>query len=110
MTRSTVFGALGCAACRRRGGRSRRGERELDGLEVAHLADEDDVGSSRSARAARANEWVCMPTSRWLTSILATVHELDRILDGKNVHPRNPRSDNRIIAASVVDLPSPLGR
>ena len=46
-----------------------RGERGRDGLEVAHLTDEDDVGVlAQHVLAARlANECVSSPTSRWLT-------------------------------------------
>ena len=44
-----------------------RGESGADGLLVAHLTDEDDVGVRRSTRRrARPNEPASDPTSRWL--------------------------------------------
>jgi hypothetical protein len=43
-------------------------DRDRDRLEIAHLADEQMSGSSRSAaRSASLNESVCVCTSRWLT-------------------------------------------
>jgi len=42
---------------------------DLNRVDVAHLADEEDIGSSRRAdRRARSNEGLSRPTSRWLTA------------------------------------------
>ena len=46
------------------------GEGEADRVEVAHLADEHDVGvlAQRRAQRVAGNEAVSVPTSRWLTA------------------------------------------
>ena len=68
-------------------------------------------GSSRSAeRSASPKPRVCRWTSRWLTRhLLALVDELDRVLDGKDVSTCSDSFLWSIIAASVVDLPEPVG-
>ena len=62
-------------------------QRELHGLGVAHLTDEDHVGVLAEGGAQRrAKLWVSLPTSRWLTADdLCVVHVLDRILDRDDV-------------------------
>jgi hypothetical protein len=85
-------------------------ERGLDGLEVAHLADEDDVGVLAQGVLERFVEAVVSaPTSRWLTrQFLCCVHELDRVLDRDDVLSALVLILS-IIDASVVDLPEPVG-
>src|SRR5690606_41427303 len=67
--------------------RFRRGQREADRLEVAHLADEDDVGVLAQRRAQRLAEAerIAMHLALVHERALALVHELDRVLDRDDV-------------------------
>jgi hypothetical protein len=87
-----------------------RGQRQADGLEVAHFADQDDVGIFAQRRAQRLAEAQRVAVHFALVdqAALAFVHELDRILDGQDV-VRLVVVDVVDHAASVVDLPEPVG-
>ena len=60
---------------------------DFDRLEVAHLADEDDVGSSRSAARSAFAKLVRVAVHLALVdeAALVLVEVLDRILDGEDV-------------------------
>ena len=63
------------------------GERQADGLQVAHLADQDHIrilAQRRAQRLAEA-ERVAMHLALVDETALGVVHELDRILDGDDV-------------------------
>ena len=62
-------------------------QRGLDGLLVAHFADEDDVGILAQRRAQRLGERRRVEPDLALVDHRAPVlvHELDRILDGDDV-------------------------
>ena len=70
-------------------------QRRLDGLEIAHFADQDDVGVlpqhvlQRLGEAVRVGEHLALVDHR----VLVLVHELDRVLDGDDV-----------LGARVIDL------
>jgi hypothetical protein len=91
---------------------ARLGQRERDGdaLGVAHLAHEDDVGvlTQRGPQAA-AKLGVSLPTSRWLTAALLWLCTYSM---GSSMvrmwHSRNELMRSTM-AASVVDLPEPVG-
>ena len=65
----------------------RRLDGDGDGLEVAHLADEQDVGVLTQCRTQRALERLGMRPHLALVdeTVAALVDELDRILDGDDV-------------------------
>ncbi len=81
----------------------------LDGLEVAHLADEDDVGilpqraAQRLGEGARVDRHLALVDDR----LLVAVQELDRILDRHHVRAAVWLMWS-ISAASVVLLPLPV--
>src|SRR5215472_5572156 len=62
-------------------------ERQADGLEIAHFADQDDVGVLAQRRAQRLAEAerVAMHLALIDQAALGFVHELDRVLDGDDV-------------------------
>ena len=64
-----------------------RGQREPDRLEVAHLADQDDVGILAQGRAQRLAEAERVAVHLALVdqAALRLVHELDRVLDRDDV-------------------------
>ena len=85
-------------------------QRRLDRLEVAHLADEHDVGVLAQRRAQRvAKLCVSLCTSRWLTRqplcgwMYSIGSSIVRMCSCRSVLILS------IIAASVVDLPLPVG-
>jgi hypothetical protein len=85
------------------------GESERDGLEVAHLADQDDVGilAQRAPQGVAERTGMHADLALVHETALRLVHELDRILDGEDVAVE---MELRIdIEASVVDLPDPVG-
>jgi hypothetical protein len=63
------------------------GQRQADGLQVAHFADQDDVGVFAQRRAQRfaEAERVAMHFALVHQRALALVHELDRVLDRDDV-------------------------
>ncbi len=63
------------------------GQRGADGLEVAHLAEEDHVRVLAQRRAQRLGEGRSVLADLALgdDAALVPVHELDRVLDGENV-------------------------
>ena len=65
----------------------RGGQRQPDRLEVAHFADEDDVGVLAQGRTKRLaeSERIAMNLALVDQRLLALVHELDRILDRNDV-------------------------
>ncbi len=65
----------------------RRGEREADRLEVAHLADQDVVGvlAQRAAERVRERQRVRPELALVDQALLRLVHELDRVLDREDV-------------------------
>ncbi len=69
--------------------------RDLDRLEVAHLADQDDVGVLPQGRAESGREALGVATDLSLVdnAALVVVQELDRVLDGDDV-----------VCAALVDL------
>ncbi len=81
----------------------------FDRLEVAHLADEDDVGilaqraAERLREGARVHRHLALVDDR----AMVAVEELDRVLDRHDVQQR-VRLMWSIIAASVVLLPLPV--
>ena len=87
------------------------GQRDRDRLEVAHLADQDDVGvlPQHVLEGVRRRTCVSSPTSRWLTT--------QRLCRCRNsigsstvmMWPARSRFAMSTIAASVVDLPEPVG-
>jgi hypothetical protein len=87
-----------------------RGQRDGDGLEVAHLADQDDVGVLAQHVLERAGERPgVLPTSRWLT-----MHFWWRCRNSIGsstvmMCSRRLRFARSISDASVVDLPEPVG-
>ena len=87
------------------------GERGLDGLEVAHLADEHDVGVLAQdvlERVLEATRVGC-PTSRWLTTQILCGW---RNSIGSSIVMMCWRCSVLILSmidASVVDLPEPVG-
>ena len=86
-------------------------QRRLDRLEVAHLADEHDVGVLAQRRAQRRARSPCVSlcTSRWLTRqplcgwMYSIGSSMVRMCSRRSVLILS------IIAASVVDLPLPVG-
>jgi hypothetical protein len=64
-----------------------RGQGQADGLQVAHLADQDDVGILAQGRAQRLVEAEGVTVHLALVDdrLLRLVHELDRVLDGEDV-------------------------
>ena len=64
-----------------------RGERDLDGLAVAHLADEDDLWRLAERRSQSRGEGRGIAVQLPLVhgALLVGVQELDRILDGDDV-------------------------
>ena len=85
-------------------------QRRLDRLEVAHLADEHDVGVlAQRGASALAKQCVSACTSRWLTRQLLC---WCRYSIGSSIVMMcswRSRLILSIIAASVVDLPEPVG-
>ena len=65
----------------------RGGERQLDGFQVAHFADQNDVGvfaqgaSQRRRKRARVHSDFAVVHQ----TILAAMHKLDRVFDGNDV-------------------------
>ena len=86
------------------------GQRHLDGLEVAHLADQDDVGVLAQHVLERLGERVRVVADLALVdqAVLVAVQELDGVLDGHDV-VAPVRVAMSISAASVVHLPEPVG-
>jgi hypothetical protein len=64
-----------------------RGQRQADGFQVAHFADQDVVGVFAQRRAQRLVEAVRVAVHFALVdqALLRGVHELDRILDREDV-------------------------
>ena len=64
-----------------------RGQRGRDRLEVAHLADEDDVGvlAERARRASAKSVGVGADLALVDDALLVAVQELDRVLDREDV-------------------------
>ena len=88
MTRSMVCAALCvCSVASTRWPVSAAVSAVDDGLQVAQLADQDDVRVLPQHVLERLGEArVSTPTSRWLTTQrLCVVQELDRVLDGDDV-------------------------
>ena len=85
-------------------------ERGLDGLEVAHLADQDHVRVLAERALERAGEARGVEADLALVDdgLLVAVQELDRVLDGDDVAAFGVALMWSIIAASVVDLPEPV--
>ena len=69
-----------------------QGQRELNGLEVAHLTDEQDVGVLAEGGAQRPLERGAVEADLALVDggEVVLVHVLDRVLDGEDV--QRPRS------------------
>ena len=65
----------------------RDAQRRLDGLEVAHFADQDDVRvfAKRGAQSVREARRVAVHLALVHQAVLVHVHELDRVLDGEDV-------------------------
>ena len=65
----------------------RRGQGQADGLQVAHLADQDDVRVLPQRRAQRfaEAEGVAMHLALVDQALLRFVDEFDRVLDGEDV-------------------------
>ncbi len=88
----------------------RRGEHGLDRFRVAHLADHDHVRilahgvAQRFLERRRVGADLALRDGRGLV----LEEKLDRIFDGDDVQ-RLVLRDLEIIAASVVDLPEPVG-
>ena len=88
----------------------RRGQRGHDRLEVAHLAEEDHVGvlAQRAAESLGEADRVRAELALVDDALLVLVQELDRVLDRDDVV--GPlRLISSMSAASVVDLPEPVG-
>src|SRR6187402_1518743 len=64
-----------------------RGERDVDRLAVAHLADEDDLGglTQSAAQRRRKRRRVAVQLPLMNGSLLVRVQELDGIFDGQDV-------------------------
>jgi len=64
-----------------------RGQRQADGLQVAHFAHQDHVGVFAQRRTQRLGETqrVAMHFALVDQAALGLVHELDRVLDGEDV-------------------------
>ena len=89
MTRSIDCGAsCVCNVAKTRWPVSAAVERGGDGLEVAHLTDEDDVGVLAQHVLERRRERVRVLADLALVDerALVRVQELDRVLDGHDVH------------------------
>ena len=86
------------------------GQRHGDRLEVTHLADQDDVRVLAQHVLERVGERVRVLADLALVdqALLVPVQELDRVLDGHDVVAR-VRLARSMRAASVVDLPEPVG-
>ena len=86
------------------------GQRGLDRLHVAHLADQHDVGVLAQDVLERALERLRVAADLALVdeAVLVAVLELDRIFDGDDVAVFVVLIRS-IIDASVVDLPEPVG-
>ena len=86
-------------------------ERDRDRVEVAHLAEEDDVGVLTQGAAQTVGEAVHVGAHLTLVDHrgLVVVQVLDRVLDGEDVAPASVSLMRSIIAASVVLLPEPVG-
>ena len=78
---------LVCSVRERQVARLGDAQRRLDRLEVAHLADEDDVGIFAQRRAQRGGEALRVAVDLALVdeAALVLVDVLDRILDGEDV-------------------------
>jgi hypothetical protein len=63
------------------------GQRQADGFQVAHFADQDDVRVFAQRRAQRVGEAQRVRADFALVdqALLALVHEFDRVLDGQDV-------------------------
>ena len=76
-----------------------RGHRDAHRLEVAQLADQDDVRILAQGRVQRVREALAVHADLALTdeTALALMHELDRVLDGEDValHARVDVIDHR---------------
>jgi hypothetical protein len=85
-------------------------QRQADGLEVAHFADQDVVRVLAQRAAQRVGERQRVRSQLALVdqALLRLVHELDRVLDRQDV-PVLVVLTWSTIAASVVDLPEPVG-
>jgi hypothetical protein len=81
-----------------------------DGLEVAHLAHEHDVGvlAQRGAQGALEALGVRADLALVHQALLVRVHELDGVFDGDDVI-RGVALISSMRAASVVTCPSPSG-
>ena len=86
------------------------GEREPDRLEVAHLADEQDVGVLAQHAAQGVGEVRGVGADLALVDRrqLVVVDVLDRVLDGDDVAAAGA-VDRSMSEARVVDLPEPVG-
>ena len=88
MMRSTVEAAVVvCSGAEDEVARLRGLDGDLDGLQVAHLADEHDVGVLAQRGAQRVGEaWVCAVHLALVDqAAVGLVDELDRVLDGDDV-------------------------
>jgi hypothetical protein len=85
-------------------------QRRLDRLQVAHFADEHDVGVFAQHGAQGVGERVRVGVQLALVdeALLVPVEELDRVLDRDDVSCFS-RLILSIIAACVVVLPEPVG-
>ena len=86
------------------------GERRLDGLEIAHLTEQDDIGILPQHVLERGGEGLGVGAHFALIHQAAFVrmHELDGILDGYDVDPLGSLLILSTMAARVVDLPLPV--
>ena len=87
------------------------GQRHRDGLEVAHLADQDDVGVLAQHVLERVLERLGVLPHLALVddALLVPVEELDRVLDGHDVLAAGAVRQVDRATARVVDLPEPVG-
>ena len=84
---------------------------DRDRLEVAHLADEHDVGvlTQRAAQRAVEDSRVDADLALVHHGGLVLVHVLDRVLDGDDVARARRRLIRSIMRRQLVDLPDPVG-
>ena len=85
-------------------------QRRLDRFQVAHFADQHHVRvfTKRGAQGVGKALGVGVQFALVDHAVLVHVHEFDRVLDGEDVSWRSVLILS-IMAASVVDLPEPVG-
>ena len=88
----------------------RRLQRDPHGFHIAHFADEDDVRVFAQGRPQRPLETLGVGVDLALVdeALLVRVHELDGVFNRNDVVGRCSLMKS-MIAASVVDLPLPVG-